>query len=170
MSTFKTIPGYENRYKISENGEIYSLVSEKLLKHYKGKRGYLVVDLIDGKGKRKICTVHRLIYKAYVKDTDKVIDHIDGNQLNNSLENLRECTNAQNMLNSRSRKGSTSSYKGVSFENQTKRWRAQIVLNGKHTSIGRFDDEINAAIAYDRKATQLFGKFARLNFPERLAA
>ena len=93
-----------------------------------------------------------------------VVDHIDGNGLNNRKSNLRVCTQAQNSLNSRPRRNSSSRYKGVSFYKRDKIWQAQIFYNFRTINIGRFDDEIEAALAYDRKAAELFGEFAYLNF------
>jgi hypothetical protein len=93
------------------------------------------------------------------------VDHIDGDGLNNRKENLRPCSHADNCKNTRSRKGSSSQYKGVKRYRGVK-WAAQIQTNGKQNFIGYFDDEVEAALAYDRIATQLHGEFARLNFPK----
>lgn len=93
-----------------------------------------------------------------------VVDHIDGNGLNNRKCNLRICTQQQNMQNRRPLARS-SAFKGVSFYTQTGKWHAEITLDGKKIYIGSYDDEIEAARAYDRKAIELFGEFAYLNFP-----
>lgn len=153
---------------ISENGQVFSILNQQVIKPRISKRGYFVVDLNNGKGRsnggRTLHTIHRLLYKTFIEDTDLGIDHIDGNPLNNALSNLRACSHAQNMKNSRPRKNTTSKFKGVCFEKYTMRWRAQIVANGKHFSIGRFDSEEQAAIAYDLRAKEVFGEYARLNF------
>ena len=60
----------------------------------------------------------------------------------------------------------TSQFKGVCLESQTKKWRAQIVLDGKTRRLGRFSNEIAAAQAYDEAARELFGEYAYLNFPD----
>ncbi len=92
-----------------------------------------------------------------------VVDHIDGNSLNNTKANLRICTNAQNHYNQRPRGGS-SKYKGVSWYKTTKKWSAAIEKNNKQFHLGCFNNEKDAAMAYDAKAKELFGDFAYLNF------
>jgi hypothetical protein len=94
---------------------------------------------------------------------DAQIDHIDGNKLNNQRVNLRFCTRTQNACNGKSRKNSSSKYKGVNFDKQTGRWLARIQMNKKQKNLGRFDNEVDAAIAYNKMATELHGVFARLN-------
>jgi hypothetical protein len=88
-----------------------------------------------------------------------VVDHINGNGLDNRRCNLRICTPAQNGLNSRPRVDGKSRFKGVFPHGD--RWRAKV--GGRH--LGLFDDEVEAAKARDRLARKLHGKFARLNFP-----
>ena len=94
-----------------------------------------------------------------------VVDHIDGNSLNNRKTNLRICTQAQNIHNSRPRRNRSSKYKGVFWDKVNKKWSTNIRKGDKRIYLGGFDDEIEAAIAYDRKAAELFGEFAYLNFP-----
>jgi len=96
-----------------------------------------------------------------------VVDHIDGNGLNNRRSNLRICTQRQNVYNSRP-KGKSSRYKGVCRDKSKNRWVVYVRHNGRNHYVGRFRDEIEAARAYDRKAYELFGEFAWLNFPEEL--
>lgn len=91
------------------------------------------------------------------------IDHKDGNGLNNQKANLRFCTNQQNRMNSNSVKGSTSRFKGVTWRKDYKKWRGQIVKDGKHFHLGYHDSEIDAALAYNNKAIELFGDYARPN-------
>lgn len=93
------------------------------------------------------------------------VDHINGNRLDNRRENLRLVTHSQNMMNASSRQNRSSKYKGVSWDKVNRRWRAVIFLNKKQTSLGRHDSEEAAAKAYDAKAKELFGEYARLNFP-----
>ena len=93
-----------------------------------------------------------------------VVDHIDHDGLNNRRGNLRVCTIKQNSQNSRGQKG-TSKYKGVSWVKEKKKWRASIGFNGRKTTIGYFEKEIDAGKAYDEYARELFGEYAYLNFP-----
>ena len=93
------------------------------------------------------------------------IDHIKGNELNCQKSNLRYATHEQNCMNRKSNINTTSKYRGVSWYKTTRRWISKIYSKGKFYSIGYFHDEIEAARAYDLKAVELFGVFARLNFP-----
>ena len=90
-------------------------------------------------------------------------DHINGDGLDNRRCNLRPCTSSQNKMNRRKGEGYTSLYKGVSWCSWTGRWRADIRSNGKRINLGRYDDEIDAAKAYDREARKLFKEFAKPN-------
>jgi hypothetical protein len=97
-----------------------------------------------------------------------ICDHIDHNGLYNRKSNLRLCTNAQNQYNKRPKKDCASRYKGVILRRDCKRWRAQIGYNRKRIHLGDFDDQMEAAMAYDDKAVELFGEFAWLNFPDMI--
>jgi AP2 domain len=107
-------------------------------------------------GRRITIQMHRLLL-GYPK-----VDHKDHDGLNNRRGNLRDGS-AGNDYNQRSRGGS-SSYKGVSWHKQTNRWRATITLAKITTHLGLFDDEVEAAQAYDRAAAELFGEYAFFNF------
>jgi len=111
----------------------------------------------------KKISMHRLILNA---PQGLLVDHIDGDGLNNRKANLRLCTIAQNNRNSRPYRNATSKYKGVCWEKQCRKWYAKIRPNRKTISLGLFTNQIDAAVAYDRKAEQLFGQFAYLNFPD----
>jgi hypothetical protein len=87
------------------------------------------------------------------------VDHKDGDPLNNRRDNIRICTLAENNRNKKKGKG-TSKYKGVAWDKWTNKWLAHI----KNIHIGRFDEEIEAAEAYDLKAKEVFGEYARPNF------
>ena len=93
-------------------------------------------------------------------------DHRDGNGLNNCRDNLRVCTHAQNQQNKRISKKNTSGFKGVHWHSLTGKWRAQIKANGKRMHLGLFANPVQAAHAYDAKAKELFGEFAKPNFTE----
>jgi hypothetical protein len=95
-----------------------------------------------------------------------VCDHIDAVSLNNRRCNLRNCDRRQNSQNVPKRAHATSCYKGVSWDTRAGKWRAKIKSHGKAYELGLFVSEIEAALAYDRKARELFGPFARLNFPD----
>lgn len=94
----------------------------------------------------------------------KFIDHIDNNGLNCQKLNLRFATIRQNIMNKRPDKNTSSKYKGVCFEKRYKNYCATIMINGKNKNLGRYKNEIEAAKVYDRKAREIFGEFAYLNF------
>lgn len=92
------------------------------------------------------------------------LDHRDGDGTNNRIGNLRPATHAQNMRNTKAKRGTSSLFKGVS-RHLSGRWVAQICVGGKQTHLGLYADETEAARVYDRAATAAFGEFARTNFP-----
>lgn len=110
---------------------------------------------------KKMVSMHREIINA---PEGLLVDHIDGDGLNNCKSNLRLCTYAENACNRRPNRKGSSKYKGVWFHKRERKWEARITRKGKLKYLGRYDDEIEAALAYDRKAKQLFGEFAYLNF------
>lgn len=112
-----------------------------------------------GVGKRIYHLLHRLIMDA-PKGMD--VDHIDGNGLNNQKDNLRVCTRMQNLWNKHTSRGS-SQYKGVSWVAPAKKWTAIVSQCYKCHYLGLFQNEIDAALAYNEKAQELFGEFACLN-------
>lgn len=92
-------------------------------------------------------------------------DHIDHNPLNNCKNNLRICTMRENQGNSILRCDNSSGFKGVCFDKGRKRWIAKIHSGNKRKTIGRYKNPEEAAIAYDKTAENVFGKFALKNFP-----
>jgi hypothetical protein len=98
-------------------------------------------------------------------------DHENGDGLDNRRVNLRPATRSQNKGNMgkpRRPDGSahTSQYKGVIWDKARSKWLAKICRHGVTKNLGRYDDEADAARAYDAAAAEHFGEFARLNFPE----
>jgi len=113
--------------------------------------------------KGKSVLMHREIMQA---PAGMVVDHFDANRANNCRFNLRVCTPAENQRNQRKHRGSGSRFKGVYYHKKARKWCAECRFTGTQYYLGLFDDEVEAAQAYDRKAVELFGEFARLNFPE----
>jgi hypothetical protein len=93
------------------------------------------------------------------------VDHINGDGLDNRRSNLRHATPSQNGANSGPRRG-TSRFKGVGFDRARGKWKAAIKINRVHNNLGRFDNEEDAARAYDAAAVVAWGEYAYLNFPE----
>lgn len=97
---------------------------------------------------------------------NKETDHRNHVGIDNQRENLRDASRKQNTRNRRSRRGSSSEFKGVSWHKGDKRWEVQIKIDGKDRHLGNFVDEVEAAYVYDEAARKAFGEFAYLNFPE----
>jgi hypothetical protein len=94
-----------------------------------------------------------------------VVDHKNHSGLNNTRENLRIATRAQNSYNQKKRAGCTSKYKGVHLDREKGKYRAVIRANGKQLHLGYFASEQEAGRAYDKAAKELHKEFAVLNFP-----
>lgn len=124
-------------------------------------RGYIYAAssfCIDGKW--KIIYLHRLILNA---KHGQFVDHINGNTLDCRKSNLRICDNKTNQFNQRKVRGKIP-LKGVTFE--AGKYRARIRHNGGKINLGSFDTMEEAARAYDKKAFDLRGEFAVLNYPK----
>ncbi|WP_212958645.1 HNH endonuclease [Paenibacillus albilobatus] len=96
-------------------------------------------------------------------DRKKVIDHINGNPLDNRKINLRIVTHQQNIFNKSPHRKSTSKYKGVYWYKARSKWCSKIMLDGRYRHIGYFESEREAALAYNKAAKELFGDCAKLN-------
>jgi len=108
--------------------------------------------------------MHRLILNT---PDNKETDHINGNGLDNRRCNLRICNDTENCRNSKMRTGAkSSSFKGLDWFRHQKKWRVRISVDKKSIFLGYFNDEGEAANAYDEAAKKYHGEFANLNFKE----
>lgn len=104
--------------------------------------------------------LHRLVMG---EPKGKMVDHINGNPLDNRRENLRVTTNSQNQMNSKGRPHA-SQYKNVFWNSQYKKWKAQIKVDSKDFFLGYFENERHAAYAVELSRPVLHGEHARSNF------
>jgi hypothetical protein len=100
--------------------------------------------------------LHRMVLMA---KKNQIIDHINGNGLDNRRSNLRFCTKSQNNVNKKSF-NNTSGFYGVYWDKKNKKFRSVIGCKGKRYHLGRFITAKEASIAYEKKSIKLFGKFA----------
>lgn len=125
---------------------------------------------IDSKGyfqisvNNKLYLAHRLVflYMTGAWPADQV-DHSNQIKTDNRWCNLRECTYSENQGNRTLQKNNKSGYKGVTWRKAEKKWYASVGFKGKHIYLGRYKEKKDAAMAYNDKATELFGEFACLN-------
>jgi hypothetical protein len=132
-----------------------------------GKRGVYAGRTVHEKapyktGHRQSETVllHRFIMEA---PEGAVVDHIDGDPLNNSRKNLRVCSFTENLWNQGVRSNNTSGHKGVYRKKDKKRnpWLARIAIKGRRLHLGYYATEAEAASAYEKAARNLQGEFCR---------
>jgi hypothetical protein len=107
----------------------------------------------------KIIKLHRFIMGD---PSGLVIDHEDGNRLNNRKSNLRPCTVSQNNMNLGLNRRNKSGYRGVSFSKTKNKWRATISLKKRQLHLGYFDRPDVAAAAYEQAAEIFYGDNRRM--------
>ncbi len=121
------------------------------------KIGYASTS-VGGRKNKKMIYMHRLIMG--VTKRSESVDHINKNKLDNRKSNLRICSHKQNCGNSSKPKGKhTSKYKGVYWDKARNKWTARF----SRKFLGRFETELDAALAYNKGAIKIAGKFANIN-------
>ena len=117
--------------------------------------GYLSIR-IDG----VLHLAHRLIYLMHCGEIPPYLDHINGNRLDNRIENLRGCSHTQNNRNSVLRLDSTSGHKNVKWHKQAKKWVVRLNTGNVNKHIGLFEDLELAALVAMMAREKYHGKFA----------
>jgi hypothetical protein len=99
-TVWKPVVGYEGLYEVSQNGDIRNSRKNKILKPILTPRGYYRISLYKGGG--KIFFVHRLVAMAFIDNTlnKKEVNHINGNKIDNNVNNLEWCTRKENSKHS----------------------------------------------------------------------
>jgi len=156
----KTIPLSKGKFAQVDDSDFDMLSKFKWFAYDIGNSTYAARSVLKD-GKRTSIYMHRVILE--LSDTSVYCDHIDGDGLNNTRNNLREATPMQNQRNSKSRKNSSSKFIGVSWDGSRDKWQANICVNKRLLYLGRFQDEVEAASRYNIAANMYFGEFARLN-------
>lgn len=164
---WRDIPNYEQYYQVSNMGRVRSVdrtvVDSMGRKYYfKGrnlkfnkKQEYNKVTLSKD-GKKRGYNVSQLVAMTYLNHTPDghqlVIDHINGDKLNDSVENLQIVTSRENIssCHRNDRNILSSNFVGVNYHKQTDNWRAQIFFNKKRIYLGLYPTEIEASKAYQK--------------------
>ena len=140
-------------------------VSEHSWSH--GKRGYAVYHTSRRSPEgQKAIPLHRFLMRP---PDNMDVDHISGDKLDNRKCNLRLCSHQQNMFNQKKRETNTSGFMGVS-QHSCGRFEAYVHKNGKKHYLGLYDTAELAARARDRAAQELYGIYAKLNYPREEAS
>ena len=159
------VKGYEGYYFVSNLGQIKSAdrtitridgnpqhFRSRILRQAVNSSGYCVVQLcINGLCKTRM--VHHIVASAFLNydsTSGLVVNHINHNKMNNSVENLDVVTHRYNSSCHRYLQGKTSKYAGVHFDKRKKKWMAQIQICGKRKFLGYYDTEKEAANVYQK--------------------
>lgn len=157
--TFRRIKLTKDKYAIVDVEDYSKLAQDDWHLYGNESKNYYAARFDGG----KIVKMHRQILNA---PPGSIVDHRYGNGLDNRKENLRIATISQNLYNRRkTSKKTTSKYKGVHLKRESSKYAAAISCNGKRIFLGYFENEIDAARAYDNAAKIYHGEFAVLNFP-----
>jgi len=168
---FIPINGYEGLYEVSNLGTIKSLPKEWIiignnickkkcltLKQGIGNDGYKIVVLSKNR-KRKTLAVHRIVWDHFgdrPRNGKKLqVDHKDENKINNNINNLQLLSCRENISKYHRHKKYSSEYIGVHWCSRDRIWIASISINCKRLNLGRFTNEINAHIAYQKALGEL---------------
>lgn len=128
------------------------------ISHAHGGKWYVLRQ--TGHKHQKLILLHRFLLNA---PKNKEVDHINGNTLDNRKCNLRLCEHAENMRNRKMNKNNKTGYKGVSLRKDKNLYTAEIQIDYKTVHLGFFKSSKEAALAYNKKAIELYGEFAQLN-------
>lgn len=173
---WRDVVGFENRYKISNLGNLKSksylkkgnnnslyLTEEKNINIKPNSHGYYAYKFCENK-KQKTYKIHQVVAMAFLghkpNGHDYYVDHIDRNKLNNSVDNLRIITPKESICNRDIFK--TSKNVGVSYDKSRCKWVARIIIDNKYKFLGRFDTEESAYNEIkDRKGKLVDGSFIK---------
>jgi hypothetical protein len=143
----KPLKNYENLYYITDDLKIFSVARKgtsgnEIIPQMNIENGYLRVSLSKD-NKRKKVMLHRIIAENFIPNPNNynTVDHINGNKLDNRIENLRWCSQAENTRfdNHKIRRNNTSGFRGISFDKRCSKYQAEISFDGKRIYVGKFD-------------------------------
>jgi hypothetical protein len=155
ISGVEVLLDYEDEKRLSK----YNYHRSKSILNQTG-RSYFV-RFIRINGKEKSTLLHRDVMYCVPGDK-KVVDHKNGNTLDCRKENLRICTNQENIRNQKLSRNNTSGYKGVGWDKTNRKWVARIKVNMKLISLGTYKRIEDAANAYAEASKKYHGEFGRI--------
>lgn len=153
----KEIPLTQGKVALVDDEDYEWLIKFKW--HYGAKYARISSQDVEMKS---MSYMHRIIMKA---PAGMLVDHANGDRLDNRKHNLRVCTKSQNEMNSIFQSNNKTGYKGVFWDQNRAKYRSEIGIDGKRVFLGRFDCKHEAARAYNTAAMKYHGEFARLNEP-----
>lgn len=156
----KEIPLTQGFVALIDDEDVELVSRHKWFASRHGSRVYARTNVLDANSHRKTLPMHRLIMNPG-RGLD--IDHINGNGIDNRRSNLRSCSRSRNKANAAAYANNRSGFKGVYWQKDVRKWRAQIRVMGRKLHLGLFDARQEAALAYNKAAVEHFGEFARLN-------
>lgn len=160
----KTIALTRQQFAFVDDSDFEFLNQWKWFADYNKKTKSFYASRTEEKnGKKYTVRMHRFLMN--ITDKSIVVDHSNHNTLDNTRLNLRVCNYTQNGCNKTSRPNSSSKYLGVTFYTRKQKWAAAVTYNRKKYFVGYFSSEIDAAKARDKKAIEVQGEYANLNFP-----
>lgn len=139
------------------------LATRKWCANVSARGTYAIGSWVYEDGIRRKAIMHRLILERAlnIKLTKyQVVDHINGDKLDNRRSNLRIATFKENAINSRTPRSNASGYKGVHYVEQSDKWESVVYVDGKRKSLGVFDTPELAFKAYQQESFRLHGRFA----------
>jgi hypothetical protein len=160
----KNLPDVETLHKLfdyKDGNLIWKIQPSKIVKAgsvagYKNQYGYIVVRI-----KRSPYQAHRLIWAWHNRTIPSCLDHINGDRCDNRIENLRLATYMENSHNRKIARHNTSGFKGICASKNKSKWTASIMLNGKRTHLGTFEDKNEAIKAYEKASIYLHKDFRK---------
>lgn len=154
----KLISLTKGRFAIVDDEDFDRVNEFKWYYQKNGTNEYAIAFTSNDLSTRKILSMHRFLM-GFPKSK---VDHRNGNGLDNRRSNLRVASHAQNIANQKLSKTNTSGFKGVSWKKSHRMWRCRVSSKRKIFT-AYFKSATDAALAYDEKAVEIFGEFARTN-------
>ena len=150
---------FNNYFEYKDGSLFWKIAKQKIKIGQKAgclnNSGYRIIRL-----NQKSYLEHRIIFALHHGYMPNFIDHIDGNKLNNNIDNLREATKTQNHYNKSLQKNNTSGVKGVVWHKASKKWAVKLVVNKKIKNFGTYFDIEYAKFVVEAMRYKYHGNFA----------